>query len=217
MGYIVIDKYYIVSVSVSGSGGGIGSNTTTKNSDVVASNKVGSVIVVKNNNDNNEDNNNNVVKKGNNNGDQIIDDNKNDNKDSNNNVVVVKDNNDEQSTSPVSPSKTSTNVISIITQKQIENYRNGTALMLNVNMTHHGGTYRTPHYCLIYLIVESSSDLKILLWHDTIRTGRKKTHFLSINLFIFSFFLTHNHSLTHSHLSRNATQRNAIRPTGTTL
>ena len=35
--------------------------------------------------------------------------------------------------------------ISIIKQTQIENYRNGTALMLNVHMTHHGGTYTVQY------------------------------------------------------------------------
>ena len=35
--------------------------------------------------------------------------------------------------------------INIIKQTQIENYRNGTALMLNVHMTHHGGTYTVQY------------------------------------------------------------------------
>ena len=35
--------------------------------------------------------------------------------------------------------------ISIIKQTQIENYRNGTALMLNIHMTHHGGTYTVQY------------------------------------------------------------------------
>ena len=43
--------------------------------------------------------------------------------------------------------------ISIIKQTQIENYRNGTALMLNVHMTHHGGTYTVQYNsCIVFML-----------------------------------------------------------------
>ena len=43
--------------------------------------------------------------------------------------------------------------ISIIKQTQIENYRNGTALMLNVHMTHHGGTYTVQYNsCIVFTL-----------------------------------------------------------------
>jgi hypothetical protein len=199
VGYIVIDKYDIINVvGVSGSGG-IGSNTATnKNS---AASKAGVFIVVEEvdvshksgEQDENETqieiqtetttaavaNDNDAEKNKNKN--KNSDDNNNNNDDNNKKDNVVKDDNDEQSTSPVPPSKNEngSKSISIIKQKQIENYRNGTALMLNVHMVHHGGTY-TAQY---------SSCIVFTLRYVTLRYVPRSANFICLFYVVSDYFI----------------------------
>jgi hypothetical protein len=166
VGYIAIDRYDIINVvGVSGSGS-IGSNTTTNKNSTAS--KAGDAIVVEEvdvshkSGEQDEDktqieiqNETTAAEVSNDIDAENSNDNNNDNEDNNKKDNVVKDDNDEQSTptSPVPPSKNESKSISIIKQKQIENYRNGTALMLNVHMTHHGGTYTAEYNsCIVYTL-----------------------------------------------------------------
>ena len=124
VGYIVIDKYDIINVvGVSGSSGTIGSNTTT-NKNSTASKAGGDAIVVV----------------------EEVD------------VSHKSGKQDEDETTQVKIQTETTHKnesisISIIKQTQIENYRNGTALMLNVHMTHHGGTYTVQYNsCIVFTL-----------------------------------------------------------------
>lgn len=157
VGYIVIDKYDIINVvGVSGSGI-IGSNTTTNKNSTAS--KAGGAIVVFEEVDvshksgkQDEDETQIEIQTETTTADAANDiDGENSGDNNNKKDNVVKDYNDEQSTptSAVPPSKneneSKSKSISIIKQTQIENYRNGTALMLNVHMTHHGGTYTVQY------------------------------------------------------------------------
>ena len=115
VGYIVIDKYDIMNVVGVSGSGTIGSDTTT-NKNSTASKAGGDAIVVF----------------------EEVD------------VLHKSGKQDEDETTQVKIQTETTHKnesisISIIKQTQIENYRNGTALMLNVHMTHHGGTYTVQY------------------------------------------------------------------------
>jgi hypothetical protein len=149
IGYIVNDKYNIVGGGVIG--GGIGSDTTNKRSAVA--NKVGVAVVeevdVREQQDK-EDETTQIEIQTETAATAVAKDidaekkkkkkkNVGSNSNSNSVVIVVKDNNDDDESSSNTHVPPSTKNLTIIKQKQIENYRNGKALMVNVHMTHHGG------------------------------------------------------------------------------
>ena len=126
VGYIVIDKYDIINVvGVSGSSGTIGSNTTT-NKNSTASKAGGDAIVVFEEVD--------VSHKS---GKQ--------DEDETTQVKIQTETTIADGANDIDGENSKSKSISIIKQTQIENYRNGTALMLNIHMTHHGGTYTVQY------------------------------------------------------------------------